>query len=139
MSPKTYQAFTLALALALGRAAIAQPGLIAELAAGPLLGIEHPLKGCSGGLLLGAAYGPFEAGLRASAAYDAGFDAALIFLDLELGLGSGLRAIVGGLLPLGELALADPSGGGTSVPVEEGPWPNRFGLASTLLDLPWRH
>jgi hypothetical protein len=109
---------------------------LAELSGGPLLGIDRPLKGCSGGILLGAAIPPFEAALRAGAAYDLALESGSLRLDLELGLGKGLRAIVGGLIPLGELALADPAGG-PALPVEAAAWPNRFGFASTIAELPW--
>ena len=110
-------------------------GFLAELSAGPSLGIDRPLKGCSGGILLGMAYHPFEAGIRAGAAYDAALDIGLLRFDLEIGLGSGLRLVVGGLLPLGELSLPGPSG--TAIPVTAAAWPDRFGIASTLVDLPW--
>ena len=110
-------------------------GFLAELTAGPSLGIDRPLKGCSGGVLLGMAYHPFEAGIRAGAAYDAALDIGLLRCDLEIGLGSGLRLVVGGLLPLGELSLPGPSG--TAIPVTVAAWPDRFGIASTLFDLPW--
>jgi hypothetical protein len=113
-------------------------GFFAELSAGPLVGIDRPIKGCSGGLLVGMALPPFEAGIRAGAAYDAALDVGLLRFDLEIGLGSGLRAIVGGLVPLGELSLPDTAGGGLRVPVAAAAWPNRFGIASTLAELPWR-
>jgi hypothetical protein len=114
------------------------PRLLAELSAGPLIGIDEPFKGISGGFLLGLVIQPFEAGIRAGAAYDSGFRAGLLRLDLELGLGSGLRAIVGGLFPLGDLALPDNSGLPRSLPVIAGTWPDRFGLAARLYALPWR-
>jgi len=145
MRPNPHPAVAILLALAVSGTAQAspednaarQPRFAAELAAGPLLGLERPIKGGSGGIAFGAGLGPFEAGLRAGAAYDAALAAGLVRIDLELGLGSGLRAIVGGLLPLGELALADPSASGeTRVPVEAAPWPNRFGFAVAILDLP---
>ncbi len=142
MRPNPALALLLAAALSLTAAGEPAPrrlGFLAELSAGPLLGIDRPLKGCSGGLLLGASLAPFEGGLRAGAAYDAGLSLGLLRLDLELGLGNGLRAIVGGLLPLGELGIPDPSGApGALVPVTEGPWPDRFGLAARLAELPWR-
>jgi hypothetical protein len=82
---------------------------------------------------------PFEAGLRAGAAYDLALGSGALRLDFELGLGGGLRAIVGGLVPFGELGLPDPSGlPSARIPVEAAPWPDRFGLAATIADLPWR-
>lgn len=113
-------------------------GFFAELSAGPLIGIDRPIKGCSGALLAGMALPPFEGGIRAGAAYDAALDVGLLRFDLEIGLGSGLRAIVGGLIPCGELSLPDPSGMDLRVPVSAAAWPNRFGIASTLAELPWR-
>ncbi len=128
--------------LLLPLAAQTKPGgplsMLAELSAGPLMGIDTPLKGCSGGLLLGFAARPFEAGLRAGLAYDAGLMSGSLRLDLELGLGGGLRAIVGGLVPLGEPSLGDPLGGALPVPVVAADWPDRFGLATTLFVLPLR-
>jgi hypothetical protein len=114
-------------------------GFFAECSAGLVIGIDRPIKGCSGGLLAGMALTPFEAGIRAGAAYDAALDVGLLRFDLEIGLGSGLRAIVGELVPVGELSLPDPSGGSAArVPVTATAWPNRFGIASTLAELPWR-
>jgi len=110
--------------------------MLAELAAGPLIGIDSPFKGCSGSLLLGLAAKPFEAGLRAGLAYDTALQAGSLRLDFELGLGGGLRAIIGGLLPLGELGLSDPLGGTLPVPLVAADWPDRLGLASTLFVLP---
>ena len=109
-------------------------GFLTELSAGPSLGIDRPLKGCSGGILLGMTYHPFEAGIRTGAAYDAALDIGLLRFDLEIGLGSGLRLVVGGLLPLGELSLPGPSG--ATIPVTAAAWPDRFGIASTLVALP---
>jgi hypothetical protein len=115
-----------------------QSGFVAELSAGPLVGIDRPVKGCSLALMAGLAFPPFEAGIRAGAAWDAGLGAGLLRFDLEIGLGSGLRAVVGGLAPLGGLALPDPAGGAIPVPVTVAAWPDRFGIASTLAQLPWR-
>jgi hypothetical protein len=104
-----------------------------------MIGIDRPLKGCAAALLLGMGLGPFELGMRAGGAYDAPFEAGLLRLDLELGLGSGLRAILGYLIPLGELALPAPDGAaGASLPLEPNPGLNRFGIASALVELPWR-
>lgn len=128
-------------AAALGAAAQApanRAAFLAELSVGPLLGLDHPIKGGAGALLLGLSIAPFEAGIRAGAAYDAGFRTGLLRFDLELGLGGDFRAILGGLVPLGSLALPEPSGAAGAVPAAVGPWPNRFGLASTLFELPWR-
>ena len=125
--------------VAAGEALPSRLGLVAELSAAPLLGIDRPIKGCSAGLALGATLSPFEAGIRIGGAFDAGLGVGLLRIDLELSLGSGLRAIVGGLLPFGELSLPDPGGSsGLRIPVEAAPWPDRFGLASSIADLPWR-
>jgi hypothetical protein len=133
-------ALSLCLALGCVPAAIAaegarSPRFLVELSAGPLLGIDEPLRGCEGSLALGIRLQPFEAGLRAGTAYDGRLQTGSFRLDLELGLGSGLRALIGALLPFGEAALPDPSGTGL-VPVTAGDWPNRFGFASTLFVLP---
>ena len=116
----------------------AQFGFVAELSAGPLVGIDRPIKGCSLALMAGLAFPPFEVGIRAGAAWDTGLDTGLLRFDLVIGLGSGLRAVVGGLVPLGGLALPDPAGGAVPVPVTAAAWPDRFGIASTLAYLPWR-
>jgi hypothetical protein len=110
----------------------------AELSAGPLLGIDRPLRGCSAELLAGVALAPFEAGLGAACAYDAGLGAGSLRLGLELGLGGGLRAIVGGLLLFGEPALRDPGGGEARLAATAADWPNRFGIAAEMAALPWR-
>jgi hypothetical protein len=117
----------------------ARPAIFVECSAGPLIGIDRPLKGCSGDMALAMALPPFEAGLRAGTAYDLALGSGALRLDIELGLGSGLRAIVGGLVPFGGLGLPDPSGlPGARIPVEAAPWPDRFGLGATIADLPWR-
>jgi len=113
-------------------------GPFAEFSAGPLVGIDMPLKGCAGTCLLGLAAPPFEAGIRSGAAFDTSLGSGSLRFDFELALGSGLRAIVGGLFPLGALSLPEPSGTGARVAVKVANWPNRFGLASTLFVLPWR-
>jgi hypothetical protein len=131
-----------------------------ELSAGPILGIDLPLRGAALGLQAGLAAGPFEAGLRASLAYDASMgpsaaaallDASSLRIDLALGLGGGLRALVGGLVLLGEASLPLSSLSGPSLPAGAGAgdgapriaataasWPNRFGLGATLARLPWK-
>jgi hypothetical protein len=111
---------------------------LAELSASPLIGIDRPFKGGSGCILAGAALAPFEAGIRAGAAYDLSLGSGELRVDFELGLGSGLRAIVGALVPFGELRLPDPAGGELGIPVAAAAWPNRFGFATTIVDLPWR-
>ena len=138
-NPRPFLAVTIALALAAPLSGEGQRRalFLAELSGGPLFGIDRPLRGCSGGILLGAALAPFEAGLRAGAAYDQALGSGTLRLDLELGLGRGLRAVVGGLIPLGALVLPDPAGGG-GLAVEAASWPNRFGFASTIVELPWR-
>lgn len=140
MLGKSFGSFAVALALATSAPiAQARPALFAELSAGPLLGIDRPLKGFSGDASLGIAVAPFEASLRAGPAYDMALGSGSLRMDFELGLGSGLRAVVGGLLPLGGLRLPDPEGApGAAVAVEPAAWPDRFGLAATIADLPWR-
>jgi hypothetical protein len=112
--------------------------LFAELSAGPLFGLDRPLRGCSLDALVGLSLAPFEAGIGAAGAYDAALDSWDMRFDLELGLGSGLRAIVGGLLLWGEPALPDPGGGDARIASAASDWPNRFGIAATIAELPWR-
>jgi hypothetical protein len=57
--------------------------------------------------------------------------------DLCLGLGNGLRAIVGCLLLFDEPVLPGTDGS-ASVAAKPQDWPNRFGVGATLLDTPWR-
>jgi hypothetical protein len=109
---------------------------IAELSAGPLFSIDRPLRGCSGEALVGIGFTPFEAGIRAGGAYDASWETGDLRFDLVLGLGSGLRAIVGCLLFFDKPALPDPGGACVSATVAD--WPNRFGIGATLAQLPWR-
>jgi hypothetical protein len=140
----------LATALALGaalRAAAAQEaerpdpaggrGLkpFAELSAGPLIGLDRPLRGAAAGLLVGLGISPFEIGARAAGAYDSGLKVWDARFDLELGLGGGLRAIVGGLILPGSPALEDSSGNEAAVRAAPRDWPNRFGIAVALAEL----
>ena len=111
---------------------------IIELSAGALFSIDRPLRGCSGEALVGIGLAPFEAGIRAGGAYDASWDKGDLRFDFILGLGSGMRAIVGGLLLFGESALPDPGGAGALVSAGVADWPNRFGIGATLAQLPWR-
>jgi hypothetical protein len=116
-----------------------RPGLFLELSAGPLLGLDRPIRGGAGDLAVGLACPPFEGGLRAGAAYDASLDQGLLRFDMLIGLGSGLRAIVGALLPLGSLSLSAASNAsGAPVGIERADWPDRFGIGATLAELPWR-
>lgn len=118
---------------------VRRPSPYVEVSAGPLIGIDRPLKGCSGDLEVGLRLEPFEAEFRAGSAYDFSLASGALRLDLEIGLGSGLRAIVGGLLPFGALLLADPSAPeGARIAVRPGAWPDRFGLGATIAELPWR-
>jgi hypothetical protein len=139
------RALALAIALALGPISNAahpegapRARLLVELSAGPLLGLDRPLRGCSLDTLVGLGFPPFEAGIRGAGAWDAALNAGSLRLDLALGLGSGLRAIVGGLLLAGEPALPDPAGGGARLASAAADWPNRFGIAATMAELPWR-
>ena len=110
----------------------------AELSASPLLGIDRPIKGCSLDLLAGLGSGLFEAGIRAGGAYDAALETGSARLDLALGLGRGLRAIIGGCLLFNEAALPDPGGSDARVAARFADWPDRFGIAATLAESPWR-
>jgi hypothetical protein len=140
----------LATALALGaalRAAAAQEperpdseggrGLrpFVELSAGPLIGLDKPLRGAAADLLVGLRISPFEAGLRAAGAYDSGLKVWDARFDIELGLGGGLRAIVGGLLLPGGPTLEDSSGNEAAARAAPRDWPNRFGIAVALAEL----
>jgi hypothetical protein len=109
------------------------PSLVAEVSAGPALGLDRFLRGCSFDAGLGFSWAPFEADLRAGASYDAAFGQGAIDLDIALSLGKNLRAIIGGLFPLGPLALETDSG---AVLLKTGTWPNRFGLEATLAEIP---
>ena len=109
---------------------------LAELSAGPLIGIDRPLRGCSLGIGLGFELEPFELMVRADTAYDFSLDSGALGLDAVIGLGSSLRAIVGGLIPFGQLSLPDPAGLGARVAVKAAPWPDRFGLGATIAGFP---
>lgn len=112
--------------------------LFTELSASPLLGIDRPINGCSLDLLCALGLSPFEAGFRAGGAYDASLATCDLRLDLVLGLGRGLRAIVGGLVLFDRPPLSDPGGGEARVIARIADWPNRFGIAATLAETPWR-
>lgn len=119
------------------RDAEARPRLVAELEASPLFSLSSPIRGCELSASGGVAWAPFEADLRAGGAYDSAFGAWNLRFDLCLGLGSGLSAIVGGLLLFGEPGLPGTDGG-ASVAAKPQDWPNRFGIGATLFDAPWR-
>ena len=137
----------ISLILALGRAlgpspcaaypenAPRRPRLAAELSAGPLLGLDEPLRGASGDAFVGMRLSPFEAGIRAGGAYDAALKTGDLRFDFALGLGSGLRAIVGGLLLLREPTLRDSSGREAAVRASVADWPDRFGISATIAEL----
>jgi hypothetical protein len=113
-----------------------RPRLMAELGCGPLIGIDSPLRGASAGLLVGLGWGPLEAGLRAGAAFDRSLGSASVRLDLELGLGGGMRVVVGGLVPLAPPVL-EPEG--AAIALEAPGWPCRFGLSAEIAELPFGH
>jgi len=102
-----------------------------ELDAGPLLGLDEPLRGASGGVMLGLGLGQLGLGLSSHAAYDRTLDFVSISLDLGAEIGDGLRIIVGGVLPLTSATL-DPEG--AALPLTAANWPSRFGLATRLID-----
>jgi len=89
-------------------------------------------------MLVGLAKEPFEADLRAGMAYDNSLGIEELRLDFALGLGSGLRLLVGGLLPLGDIMLPDPKRDGARISVEAASWPNRFGFGVAIFESPWR-
>ena len=117
------------------QAEVPRPSFFGELTAGPLFGLDRPLRGCSGELAAGFALAPFELGIGAGGAYDAALATGDLRFDHAVGLGSGLRAILGCLLVFGEPTLP---GGDGSVAATFGDWPNRFGLAATIAELPFR-
>jgi hypothetical protein len=114
-----------------------RPHLVAELGVSPLFSLSPPFRGGELSGLGGVEWKPFEADLRVGGAYDAAFGACNMRFDLCLGLGSGLRAIVGCLLLFDEPALPGTDGS-ARVAAKPQDWPNRFGLGTTLLDTPWR-
>jgi hypothetical protein len=146
MRRNSFRATALALALAIAPAsnsagaesAPPRARVFAELSAGPLFGIDRPLKGCSLDALIGLGLAPFELGIRGAGAYEAALEGGNLRFDFELGLGSGLRAIVGGLLLRGEPALPDSRAGEARLAAAVADWPNRFGIAATIAELPWR-
>jgi hypothetical protein len=117
------------------RRSISRPRFIAEISAGPLLGLDAPLRGAEIGSAAGLRLSPFEALLRAGEAYDAALKVFDSRLDLEIGLGSGLRAIIGGLLLPGNPRLSDSSGQEASVRASLADWPNRFGIGAKIAEL----
>ncbi|MDA8426668.1 MAG: hypothetical protein M0Z80_11080 [Treponema sp.] len=112
----------------------------AELGAGPLVGLDRPLRGgeLSAALLLdlGSALGPGYAGLmpglEAVVLYDLSFQAAAACADLVFSLGSELRFALGCEAPLGGAAL---SVDGASLALAAGAWPNRFAVTALLGEL----
>jgi hypothetical protein len=114
-------------------AAPERPEILVELGIGPIIGLDAPLRGASAGLMVGMGWGPVEAGLRAGAAYDRALGSASLRLDLELGLGGGLRIVAGGIVPLSP-AVLEP--GGAALPLRAASWPSRFGLSARLAELP---
>jgi hypothetical protein len=114
-------------------AAPERPRFLAELGIGPIIGLDAPLRGASAGLLVGMGWGPVEAGLRAGAAYDRLLGSASLRLDLELGLGGGMRIVAGGIVPLSP-AVLEPEG--AALPLEAAAWPSRFGLSARMAELP---
>jgi hypothetical protein len=110
-----------------------RPRFSAEISAGPMIGLDTPLRGGTAGLMVGLAWGPVEAGLRASAAVDRTLGSASARLDLELGLGGGMRIVVGGIVPISAPTL-DPEG--AALRLETAPWPCRFGLSARIAELP---
>jgi hypothetical protein len=109
---------------------------VAELAAAPLCSLGPEFRGCEIAALGGIAFRPFELGLRASGAYDPGLASWEGRLDLCLGMGSGLRAIVGGLLLPDTPALVGADGAAVAASLAD--WPNRFGIGARIAGLPWR-
>jgi hypothetical protein len=113
----------------------ARPRAFAELSAGPLMGLDKPLRGASADALAGIRLSPFEAGLRAAGAYDGTLKTWDSRFDLIFGLGSGLRAIVGGLLVSGGRELSDSKGRKAEVYASPADWPNRFGIGAAIARL----
>jgi hypothetical protein len=121
----------------LSAAARKAPIFAAELGAGPLVGLDRPLRGgeLSAALLLdlGGALGPGFSGLmqgiEAAALYDISFQATILCADIVFYLGPELRLLAGCEMPLGSAALdAD----GVSLALNPGSWPNRFAVSVLL-------
>jgi len=106
----------------------------AELAVGPLLGLDRPVRGAEAEAVGGIRWSPFELGARAAGAYDSALRTWDARVDLLLGLGSGVRAIVGGLILPGASQLVDSGGQEGTVRATPRDWPNRFGLGATLAE-----
>jgi hypothetical protein len=102
-----------------------------ELSLGPTLGLDSPFRGGLAGLGFLLSTAGFEAGCRATLAYDTTFGAALASADLVLGMGPGLRLTVGGELDLAPLLVSGLWGDAILAPL---PWPNRFGLAAAVVE-----
>lgn len=113
------------------KAADAEASLVIEVGAGPIAGLDNPLRGASAGILLGAAIGAVEASARPSLAYDASLGSLSVRVDLVIGIGDGFRLIAGGMVPL-KSAILEPEG--AALPLEVGNWPCRFGLESKLIE-----
>jgi len=105
--------------------------LLFEIGAGPISGLDDPLRGAAAGLLVGASIGPIEAGFRPSLAYDASLSSLSLRADLVLGIGDGVRLIAGGIVPLSP-AILEPEG--VALALEAGKCPCRFGLESRLTE-----
>ena len=114
--------------------------LACELGAGPIVGLDRPLRGgeISAALLLdlGSALGPGYAGLmpglEAAVLYDLSFRAVVACADFVFSLGPELRFGLGCEAPLGSAALdAD----GAALALAAGTWPNRFAVTALLGEL----
>lgn len=108
-----------------------------EIGAGPLIGLDRPLRGgaVSAGLFLdlgrvfGRSFRGIEQGVEAAALYDLSFRAAAARADLTLCMGPELRVRLGYELPLGRATLlAD----GATLSIKPGAAPNSFAICALL-------
>lgn len=107
------------------------PLLLAIFSAGPLLGLEAPLRGLSATAGLRAAWGGFAPGLRLGLRWDGALAAPIAEAQLLLALGPELALFAGADLPLATLRPFE----GDERALEAAELPSRVGLSARLLGL----
>lgn len=103
--------------------------VVGGFSAGPLVGLDHPLRGAAAGAEIGLAYGWLGALCRGTGIWDARLGAPALRLDIAARFGPDLSFIVGGEIPFGEQAAAL---GDACVPIAPENFPCRFGLRATI-------